>query len=53
MLFNLACVPNPCNNGGSCTDANADGTAECTCTGGFSGDTCNTPPGKTHYKMRI
>ena len=47
MHLQLACNPNPCNNGGTCADANADGTAECTCAGGFSGDTCDIPAGKT------
>ena len=46
MPFYLACDPNPCNNGGTC--ANTDGTAECTCAGGFTGDRCDT--GKLQYK---
>ena len=40
----LACNPNPCNNGGICTDADANGTPECNCAGGFTGATCDTAP---------
>lgn len=32
------CSPNPCKNGGTCTDRN--GKYECTCTIGFKGLTC-------------
>ncbi|XP_072013269.1 uncharacterized protein [Amphiura filiformis] len=36
------CSPNPCQNNGAC---NANGNQfQCTCTGGFSGNTCQTPP---------
>ena len=51
MPFYLACNPNPCNNGGTCAEAN--GEAKCTCAEGFSGDTCDVPAGKPRYKMRI
>ena len=32
------CSPNPCNNGGMCTDGVDVYT--CTCLGGFTGDNC-------------
>jgi hypothetical protein len=35
------CSPNPCLNGGSCT--NGATTSTCTCTAGWSGGTCTTP----------
>ena len=48
-----ACKPNPCQNGGTCADANDDGTPECTCVGGFSGDRCDIPTGNgTHRKLQ-
>jgi len=40
------CIPNPCQNGGTCQ--RNDETAECTCTGNWSGsfcDTCGLPCG--------
>lgn len=38
------CQPHPCQNGGSCTP-NADGTSyTCRCTGGYTGNNCETPP---------
>ena len=33
------CDPNPCLNGGTCTDSGA-GTASCNCAAGFDGDNC-------------
>ena len=37
------CSPNPCQNGGICGES--DSTAyTCTCTGGYKGDHCETPP---------
>ncbi|MCC6624511.1 MAG: hypothetical protein IT385_24905 [Deltaproteobacteria bacterium] len=36
------CAPNPCQNGGTCTDGVGD--YDCTCTGGYSGAHCETPP---------
>ena len=32
------CSPNPCTNGGTCTDGVDSYT--CTCVGGFAGDNC-------------
>ena len=45
----LACTEsnNPCLNFGTCSDADGDHTAECACVGGFSGDICVVPAGKT------
>jgi formylglycine-generating enzyme required for sulfatase activity len=37
------CDPNPCRNGGSCTEG-VPGTYECTCIDGFRGDTCEICP---------
>ena len=34
------CRPNPCNNGGSCTDG--VNTFSCNCATGFTGTTCDT-----------
>ena len=36
------CSPNPCQNGGSC--AASGSSYACTCTGGFTGTNCETPP---------
>jgi hypothetical protein len=36
------CSPNPCQNGGSCASSGSSYT--CTCTGGFTGTNCETPP---------
>jgi len=36
------CAPNPCQNGGSCAASGSSFT--CTCAGGFTGTTCETPP---------
>ena len=49
MLF-IACTPNPCLNGGTCADADEDGTAECACSGGYTGNTCATPPAGKRLK---
>ena len=57
--FYLVCNPNPCKNGGTCTegakehlcknmrktDCTQMHTAICTCAEGFSGDTCEIPAG--------
>ena len=52
VFFHPACNPNPCNNGGTCADANDDGTPECTCAEGFVGDTCDIHTGKdSHTKL--
>jgi hypothetical protein len=54
MFFHLACDPNPCNNGGTCADANDDGTPECSCAEGFIGKTCDIPKGRAfHTKLDI
>ena len=45
----LACNPNPCNNGGTCADANDNGVPECTCAEGFFGDTCDIPAGNDYH----
>jgi hypothetical protein len=37
------CAPNPCLNGGACTDGVNSFT--CACTGGFTGTTCSVAPG--------
>ena len=37
-----ACAPNPCENGGICTE-NAAGVPECECPDDFVGDNCETP----------
>ena len=50
-LLYAACSPNPCQNGGTCADVDVDGTPECTCADGFSGDICET--GKISYDMRV
>jgi len=34
------CAPNPCQNGGTCSDVG--GAAACACPAGFTGDTCET-----------
>ena len=37
------CIPNPCNNGGTCeviVNPLAHNTAKCSCTTGWYGDTC-------------
>eukprot|EP00058_Branchiostoma_floridae_P027336 XP_002612827.1 hypothetical protein BRAFLDRAFT_67225 [Branchiostoma floridae] len=34
------CVPNPCKNGGTCTDR--DSEFQCACLTGYEGDTCQT-----------
>jgi hypothetical protein len=36
------CSPNPCQNGGTCAVTNSSYT--CTCTGGYTGTNCETPP---------
>ena len=42
MLLNLqACQPNPCLNGGVCSDAE-NNRFKCKCPRGFSGDACQT-----------
>lgn len=38
----IPCASNPCLNGGTCSSS--AGVAECSCTGGWTGDTCETPP---------
>ena len=51
-LLCSACSPNPCQNGGTCSDADEPyGTPECVCEDGFSGDICET--GKISYDMRV
>lgn len=37
------CSPNPCQNGGTCAASGSSFT--CTCTGGYTGSTCETAPG--------
>ena len=39
-----ACAPNPCQHGGTCTRDPDGVTAWCACVGGYSGETCATPP---------
>ena len=34
------CEPEPCQNGGTCSDGN--GTYSCECTSGFNGTDCQT-----------
>ncbi|XP_019617396.1 PREDICTED: sushi, von Willebrand factor type A, EGF and pentraxin domain-containing protein 1-like [Branchiostoma belcheri] len=34
------CIPNPCKNGGTCTDLVND--FQCSCSAGYSGDTCQS-----------
>jgi hypothetical protein len=41
------CMPNPCQNGGTCT-ANMT-TYTCTCVGGYTGMNCEVPPGPAEY----
>jgi hypothetical protein len=41
------CAPNPCLNGGTCSMPTA-GAVACACAGGYSGTTCELPPGTTH-----
>jgi hypothetical protein len=36
-----ACVPNPCQNGGSCIFDESTGTFHCSCPIGFTGRTCD------------
>ena len=41
------CIKHPCDilrceNGGTCTDVDGQGTYECVCAVGFGGDTCQT-----------
>jgi hypothetical protein len=40
------CSPNPCMNGGSCTDGVNSYT--CACTGGYTGAQCQTPPAPSY-----
>ena len=44
LILFIVCIPNPCLNGGTCTDQDGDSTAECTCTGGYTDATCSTAP---------
>jgi hypothetical protein len=44
ILF-TECTPNPCANGGECTDTLFG--FECACVGGFSGTLCDVAPGTT------
>ena len=41
------CIANPCHNGGTCHDGCNSFT--CSCTGGFIGDTCDTPYGNLWF----
>lgn len=43
------CVPNPCENGGTCAMEGFPTQREvCTCVGGFMGDECEREPGGGH-----
>lgn len=39
------CLPNPCQNGGNCTQMRIGSRFRCTCPPGFTGLRCQTPPG--------
>lgn len=41
MMTADPCSPNPCLNGGTCS--NSGGNASCACAAGYSGTTCQTP----------
>jgi hypothetical protein len=43
------CNPNPCLNGGLCTDLSGEGTYSCECPEGFSGDNCETEDPQIEY----
>lgn len=57
-VLRTKCKPNPCMNGGSCTDLN--GGFECACSFGYKGETCDRKNKYTcilihnvkHYKQR-
>ena len=43
------CSPNPCQNGGACTDQINGYT--CTCASGWTGDTCTTSTGREYFEI--
>jgi len=42
IAYLSSCSPNPCQNGGTCTDGAS--TYTCTCQSGYTGTNCQTPP---------
>lgn len=43
-IFLTECAPNPCANGGTCSDTLL--SFECSCVGGYTGTLCTVPPGQ-------
>ena len=43
FLFSIgdACIPNPCQNGGTCVFDEPTGSFQCTCPPGYTGRTCD------------
>ncbi len=41
ILLGDACIPNPCQNGGSCIFEESTGSFRCTCPPGYTGRTCD------------
>lgn len=49
-VMRTKCKPNPCLNGGTCTDVN--GGFECSCSFGYKGETCERKSYSFHVMSR-